>query len=101
MLATVLAVLAVFLALPPPPSLSLQVLSEPSGAEVFIDGKPVGTTPVQVRLERHAGRGHVRLVHPSATRWEWSGDFPSSGRLTLHPRLQRAFRANERGLIAP
>jgi hypothetical protein len=47
---------------------TLQVASEPAGAEVWIDGTLVGTTPV--RVERVAAGSHaVLLTHPGYQRW--------------------------------
>lgn len=36
--------------------------SEPTGAQVFLDGRPVGHTPVRVRFESY-GHRHVTLEH--------------------------------------
>lgn len=95
MLAAVLAVLAGFVAFQPPERLSLQVLSEPAGADVFVDGQKVGSTPVRVELSQRHRWGHVRLTHPSSRSWEWRGHFPASGRLALQPRLVRIGRAGQ------
>lgn len=41
-----------FVFLPPAPRFMLAVASSPDGAEVFVDGKSIGTTPLREHLER-------------------------------------------------
>jgi len=51
----------------------LEVLSTPSGALVFVDGQPVGRTPVARALTCRGWRGHVRVTLPGYRSWEWTG----------------------------
>ena len=45
----------------------VQVISEPAGAEVLVDGKAQGTTPAQLELD--AGTHRVELRHPGFRKW--------------------------------
>jgi formylglycine-generating enzyme required for sulfatase activity len=45
----------------------VQVISEPAGAEVLVDGKAQGTTPAQLELD--AGTHRVELRHPGFRNW--------------------------------
>ncbi len=47
---------------------SLQVLSRPAGAQVFLDGRVVGTTPLTIP-DVSAGRHDIRLELPGFNRW--------------------------------
>ena len=52
----------------------IQVVSEPPGAEVFIAGRPVGTTPTEVVVSRRQARHHFRVG--SEARWVERGWSP-------------------------
>jgi serine/threonine protein kinase/tetratricopeptide (TPR) repeat protein len=52
---------------------SLYVSSSPPGAEIFVDGRKAGVTPL--RLENQpAGPRRVKLVHPERSDWEGPAD---------------------------
>jgi hypothetical protein len=51
---------------------SLQVLSRPVGAEVFVDGRSVGRTPLSI--EADPGRHDVRLALPGFNPWQTTVD---------------------------
>lgn len=51
---------------------SLQVLSRPAGAEVIVDGRSVGRTPMSVEMS--PGRHEVRLALPGFNPWQTTVD---------------------------
>jgi len=51
----------------------VQVLSRPSGAQVILDGRSVGKTPVTIP-DVSAGPHDVRLELPGFTRWATTVD---------------------------
>ena len=55
---------------------SLQVLSRPAGAQVILDGKPVGRTPLTIP-DVSAGPHDIRLELPSFNRWATTVDVPA------------------------
>jgi hypothetical protein len=95
-LAGVMVVLAGALVFQPRNSVGVHIQSDPTGAEVFVDGERVGTTPLTIKRRRH-GWGHVRITHPSFYSWEWRGLYPASGELELDARLMRL--GDEDGLL--
>jgi hypothetical protein len=64
----------------------LEVLSTPSGAKVFVDGRPVGRTPVAGAEACRGRRGHVRVTLPGYRSWEWTG-FVSGKSISLEAQL--------------
>jgi hypothetical protein len=64
----------------------LEVLSTPSGAEVFVDGRRAGRTPVAGAEACRGRRGHVRVTLPGYRSWEWTGLF-SGKSISLEARL--------------
>lgn len=64
----------------------MEVLSTPSGAEVFVDGLPVGRTPVAKAEACRGRRGHVRVTLPGYRSWEWTG-LVSGKRISLEAQL--------------
>lgn len=61
----------------------LTVLSEPSGAELRIGGRPLGRTPVKVELA--AGSHRLDLVHPGFKTWTTDVQIVASQPQTLGP----------------
>ena len=55
---------------------SLQVLSRPAGAQVVLDGRVVGTTPLTIP-EVSAGPHDVRLELPGFNRWATTVEVPA------------------------
>lgn len=53
----------------PPPPAFVRIASNPPGAKVEIDGKPVGETPT-AQLRVRAGERTVRIVHEGFLPWE-------------------------------
>jgi S1-C subfamily serine protease len=51
-----------------PVSVSVQITSEPTGAEVFIDGEFVGSTPSKVQVS--PGERKIRISRPNYKDWE-------------------------------
>jgi hypothetical protein len=88
LLAAVFVVISGSLVLAPRDGLSLRVLSDPSGAEVFVDGARIGTTPVMVTIHPHLW-GHIRVSRRGYRSWEWRGIYPASGWLPLEAQLLR------------
>jgi hypothetical protein len=70
---------------------TLQVGSEPSGAEVFVNGVPKGRTPLTLR-GLPPGSRVVRLDMPGYARWSWSVAVVANKRTPLTVKLQPATR---------
>jgi eukaryotic-like serine/threonine-protein kinase len=66
---------------------ALSVESEPSGAQVFIDGKSKGTSPVKIPL--NLGEHEVRISMPGYLEWEAQVNLDKKGeqplKITLEP----------------
>lgn len=67
---------------------SLTVDSRPAGARVFVDGKQVGTTPLQVGTV-HAGDHAVRLERDGYRPWSRSVRVPGGGTSRVSGSLRR------------
>lgn len=57
---------------PPTGPGSLQILSRPAGAEVIVDGRSVGLTPLSIEMS--PGRHDVRLALPGFNPWQTTVD---------------------------
>lgn len=68
--------------------LSLRVRSTPSGANVFIDGRRLGATPLRVREFCRGQVIRIRVTAPRFASWTWNGRCPTSGPLELDAALQ-------------
>jgi hypothetical protein len=66
---------------------TLQVNSDPSGAEVLINGIPHGRTPLRISA-LPAGSRVVRLELPGYERWSWSINIAANKRTPLRVKLQ-------------
>jgi hypothetical protein len=51
----------------------LEVESVPAGAEVFVEGRRIGVTPVADRSLCRGTRAHVRVSRSGYRSWEWTG----------------------------
>jgi serine protease Do len=67
---------------------TVSVLSESSGAEIYIDGKFVGQTPSTIPLTTGAHRVVVKLAGKQD--WERELEVMKDSQLTLHPVMERA-----------
>jgi hypothetical protein len=67
---------------------SVSVASEPAGAQVVIDGRPVGVTPFQ--SEVRAGSHVVRVELDGYSRWSASVQVVTAQTLSLLANLQPA-----------
>lgn len=67
---------------------SLTVDSRPTGARVFVDGKPVGVTPLQVDAVQ-AGAHAVRLERDGYRTWSRSVRVPGGGASRVSGSLRR------------
>jgi len=65
---------------------NISVSSEPSGAEIYIDGKFVGQTPSTIELS--AGSHHVEVKSPGRQEWTRDLNVLNGSQLTLHPVLE-------------
>lgn len=71
---------------PPPSSGNITVSSDPSGAEIYVDGKFVGQTPSTIELP--AGSHRVEVKSPGRQGWARDLDVLKGSQLTLHPVLE-------------
>ena len=67
---------------------SLQVLSRPSGAQVILDGREIGRTPLVVS-EVRAGRHDIRLALPGHRRWATTVDVTPGARTRVAASLEQ------------
>lgn len=67
---------------------ALLVVSRPRGAEVFLDGRLVGTTPMSLG-DVPAGRHAVRIVLPDHRRWATTVTVSAGGRARVAASLER------------
>jgi hypothetical protein len=67
---------------------SLEVVSRPSGAEIYVDDVRVGTTPLTMSRVRE-GSHRVRLDLPGHRRWATSVDVKSGARARVGASLER------------
>jgi hypothetical protein len=67
---------------------SIDFASDPSGAEIYVDGKFIGQTPSTVSLG--AGSHHVELKASGKNSWARDLEVFKDSRLTLHPVLEPA-----------
>lgn len=63
----------------------VQIKSDPSNAEIYIDGKFVGETPSTLNLA--SGTRHIELKAPGRKTWERDLEVLQDSHLTLHPTL--------------
>jgi serine/threonine protein kinase len=81
----------------PPPTvdvISVHVLSKPRGAEVLLDGKSLGVTPLTVEIPRATGIVPLTVRHPkfgdSTTKVDLSGDITAEVTLAAAPEPARS-----------
>ncbi|HTX16094.1 MAG TPA: PEGA domain-containing protein [Candidatus Baltobacteraceae bacterium] len=67
---------------------SVAVVSDPPGAEIYVDGKFVGQTPSTIELP--AGSHHVEVKSAGKQDWARDLDVLKDSQLTLHPVLDSA-----------
>jgi serine protease Do len=65
---------------------TLDISSDPPGAEIYIDGKFVGQTPSSIELS--SGSHVIELKHDGSHDWQRDLDVLSGSKVTLHPALQ-------------
>jgi PEGA domain len=65
---------------------NITVSSDPTGAEVYVDGKFVGQTPSTIQLP--AGSHHIELRSPGKQDWSRDLEVLQGSQLTLHPVLE-------------
>lgn len=63
------------------PTARLRVISFPSGAIVYLNGKVVGETPLE--MDVRPGRHHVRLIHSGYEEWSQTLDLANKSSITL------------------
>ncbi|HEY6361291.1 MAG TPA: PEGA domain-containing protein [Vicinamibacterales bacterium] len=73
---------------PAAPTGAMLVVSRPRGAEVFLDGRLVGTTPMSLS-DVPAGRHTVRIVLPDHRRWATTVTVAAGGRARVAASLER------------
>jgi len=66
-----------------PVRVSVQVMSEPPGAEVFIDGEYVGSTPSKVQVS--SGERKIKITRPNYEDWERT--------IKIHPNEEKTINA--------
>lgn len=64
---------------------SVEISSDPSGADIYVDGKFVGETPSTLQLA--AGTHHLEVKTAGRKSWERNLEVLKGSRLTLHPAL--------------
>lgn len=67
---------------------SVEIVSDPPGAEIYVDGNFIGQTPATVSLG--AGLHHVELKVSGKNRWTRDVEVLKDSRLTLHSVLEPA-----------
>jgi serine/threonine-protein kinase len=67
---------------------SMEVVSRPPGAQVFVDGRMVGRTPLVVS-EVHPGDHSVRIALPGHQRWATTVNVPAGSRSRVAASLER------------
>jgi len=67
---------------------SVNVSSDPAGAEIYVDGKFMGQTPSTIELP--AGSHHVEVKSRGRQDWVRDLDVLKDSQLTLHPILESA-----------
>jgi hypothetical protein len=67
---------------------SLQVVSRPAGAQVFLDGRAVGRTPLLIS-EVGAGQHNVRLELPGFNRWATTVDVQAGSPIRVAASLEQ------------
>ena len=70
-------------------AVALHITSEPEGADVYVDDRGVGRTPVELRQHCMGKSVRIRIVHRGFAIWQWHGICPGSGPLVLRADLQR------------
>lgn len=75
------------------PAFHISVVTDPAGAEVFLNEKPMGKTPIQSLGIPSEGTRKLRITHAGYSPWEADVDpvfgFPEVVRLTPLPKAQR------------
>jgi hypothetical protein len=67
---------------------SVSIASDPTGAEIYVDGKFVGQTPSKILLA--AGSHRVELRAVGKRNWERELEVTKDSELTLHPVLEQS-----------
>jgi PEGA domain len=62
------------------------IASDPSGADIYVDGKFVGETPSTIQLA--TGLHHIEVKSPARQEWERDLDVLKDSHITLHPSLR-------------
>jgi serine protease Do len=65
---------------------TVDIASDPPGAEIYVDGKFVGQTPSTIELP--SGSHVIALKHDGSQDWQRDLDVLSGSKITLHPALQ-------------
>jgi hypothetical protein len=69
-------------------AVQLSITSYPSRAQVFIQGRLVGQTPLEITRRCRGRTVRVRMALPGYQVWQWRGLCPASGTLILEAVLQ-------------
>jgi len=77
---------------------ALAIVSEPAGAAVTLDGKPVGETPVALASVA-PGSHQIRLTYKGYYPYESAIDLVAGQSLDLHPLLRQDRRVRFRGVL--
>lgn len=77
---------------PPAPGATLQITSQPAGAEIELDGQFAGQTPTSVGVQ--AGEHTLKLTKPGYTPWEHKVT-TTTGTVTIAAELESAPPASE------
>jgi hypothetical protein len=67
---------------------TIEFASDPSGADIYVDGKFMGQTPATIRLA--SGSHHIELTSPGRQIWARDLDVLKDSRVTVHPTLEPA-----------
>ncbi len=80
------------------PPLFISVITDPPGAQVFLDDKPMGPSPIQKLGIPAEGPSKLRITHEAYTPWEAEVDsnFPFPDLIRLSPLPKASRRKGER-----
>ena len=67
---------------------TIEFASDPSGADIYVDGKFMGQTPATIRLG--SGSHHIELTSPGRQIWARDLDVLKDSQVTVHPVLEPA-----------
>lgn len=80
-------------------NITVQITSEPAGAELFVDGEFVGSTPSKVQMT--PGEHKIKVVRPGYNQWERTIKIQPNEEKTINALLEQSSSASGRSIKAP